>query len=124
MPIRLRIYFKHDRLSEDLDFSMRLPDYTVTRGMRQKCIQPVKEKIEKFVTQFGIIIDDTEPSGRNESKQYVYYFVYQSVLRPIKAKIKIEIGLRYNPLCEIEKRKIQHKFLHPFTGAPLFLIEG
>ncbi|MGA1826296.1 MAG: nucleotidyl transferase AbiEii/AbiGii toxin family protein [bacterium] len=115
-----KIYFSYYRLSEDLDFSMRLPDYTVTRGVRHRCIQPIKDKIKKFVEQFGMRVDDAEPPGRNESKQYVYYFVYQSVLRPIEAKIKFEIGLRYNPLCEIEKRKIQHKFLHPFTGESLF----
>lgn len=115
-----KIYFSYYRLSEDLDFSMRFPDCTVTRGVRHRCIQPVKDKIKKFVEQFGMRIDDTKPPGRNESKQYVYYFVYQSVLRPIEAKIKFEIGLRYNPLCEIEKQKIQHEFLHPFTGEPLF----
>ena len=65
-------------------------------------------------------LDDTGNPGRNESKQYVFYFVYQSALRKVEAKIKLEIGLRFNPLDRIEKRPVQHVFLHPFTGDPLF----
>lgn len=115
-----KIYYVYYRLSEDVDFTMKLPRYEVTRGERRKCIQSVKDNIKKFAEQFDIKIDDAENPGRNESKQYVYYFVYQSALRPIEAKIKFEIGLRYNPLAPIEKRQVQHNFLHPFTQEPLF----
>ena len=31
-----KIYYSYYRLSEDLDFSMRLPEYTTTRGNRRK----------------------------------------------------------------------------------------
>lgn len=115
-----KVYYVYYRLSEDLDFSMALPQYKATRGQRRKCIQPVKERIEKFVEQFGMRIDDAGNPGRNESKQYVYYFVYQSALREVEAKIKFEIGLRFNPVDSVEKRQVQHAFLHPFTGEPLF----
>lgn len=115
-----KIYYTYYRLSEDLDFSMMLPQYEATRGQRRKCIQPVKDRIKKFVEQFGMKIDDAGNPGRNESKQYVYYFVYQSALRPLEAKIKFEIGLRFSPIAPIETRQIQHAFLHPFTGEPLF----
>jgi predicted nucleotidyltransferase component of viral defense system len=108
------------RLSEDLDFSMILPKYEVTRGQRRKCIQPVKDKIEKFIEQFGMRLDDAGNPGRNESKQYVFYFVYLSALRNVETKIKLEIGLRFKPLDTIENRPVQHVFLHPFTGNPLF----
>ncbi|MDO8603081.1 MAG: nucleotidyl transferase AbiEii/AbiGii toxin family protein [Candidatus Omnitrophota bacterium] len=115
-----KIYYVYYRLSEDLDFSMKLPQYEATRGERRKCIQPVKDNIEKFVKLFDMKIVDSENPGRNESKQYVYYFSYQSALRPIEGKIKFEIGLRFNPIDPIEKRQVQHAFLHPFTGEPLF----
>lgn len=115
-----KVYYVYYRLSEDLDFSMTLPQYEATRGQRRKCIQPVKDKIEKFVEQFGMRIDGAGNPGRNESKQYIYYFVYQSALREVEAKIKFEIGLRFNPIDPVEKRQIQHAFLHPFTGDPLF----
>jgi len=115
-----KLYYVYYRLSEDLDFSMTLPQHEATRGQRRKCIQPVKDKIEKFVEQFGMKVDDTGNPGRNESKQYVYYLVYQSALRAIEAKIKFEIGLRFSPVDPVEKRQVQHAFLHPFTGEPLF----
>ena len=115
-----KVYYVYYRLSEDLDFSMILPQYEATHGQRRKCIQPVKDKIKKFVEQFGMRLDDAGNPGRNESKQYVFYFVYPSALRKVEAKIKLEIGLRFNPLDRIEKRPVQHVFLHPFTGDPLF----
>lgn len=115
-----KIYYAYYRLSEDLDFSMKLPRYEATRGKRRKYIQPVKDNIKKFAEQFGMKIDESINPGRNESKQYIYYFVYQSALRPIEARIKFEIGLRFNPIASIEKRQVQHYFLHPFTGEPLF----
>lgn len=115
-----KIHYAYYRLSEDLDFSMMLPQYEATRGQRRKCIRPVKDGIEEFVEQFGLKIDDIGNPGRNESKQYIYHLVYQSVLRPVEARIKFEIGLRFNPIDPVEKRGVQHAFLHPFTGEPLF----
>ena len=115
-----KIYFSYYRLSEDLDFSMRLPKYTATRGIRRKYIQKVKDNIESFANAFDMRIENTETVGRNESKQYVYYFIYQSAVLPVEAKIKLEIGLRFNPICTPEEKSVRHNFLHPFTGEPLF----
>ena len=115
-----KVYYVYYRLSEDLDFSMKLPEYTTTRGNRRKCIQPVKDNIEPFVEQFGLKVDDKENPGRNESKQYVYYLLYQSALRPQEMRIKFEIGLRFKPILDIETKEVKHKFLHPFTNEPLF----
>ncbi len=115
-----KIYYSYYRLSEDLDFSMRLPEYTATRGNRRKSIQPVKDKIEEFAKNLGFRIDGAEKAGRNESKQYVYYFLYKSALQPAEQLIKFEIGLRFNPICTVENKLVQHKFLHPFTKEPLF----
>jgi predicted nucleotidyltransferase component of viral defense system len=115
-----KVYYVYYRLSEDIDFSMKLPQYQATRGERRKCIQPVKDNIENFVKQFGLRVDTTINPGRNESKQYVYHLIYQSALRPMEMKIKFEIGLRFNPIDDIVNNPIQHKFSHPFTGEPLF----
>jgi len=115
-----KAYYRYYRLSEDLDFTMLLPQYDITRGKRRKCIQPVKDRIEKFAEQFGMSIDSPDDAGHNESRQYTYYFVYKSALRPVKARVKFEIGLRFNPFDLVEKRQVQHLFLHPFTGKPLF----
>ena len=51
---------------------------------------------------------------------YIYYHTYHSVVLNKKDSVKLEIGLRFNPLLPVEKRRITHKFLHPFTGEPLF----
>ena len=115
-----KVYYSCYRLSEDLDFSMRLPAGAVTRGVRRQTIRPVKDKILKFAEQFGVKLDLTENPGRNESKQYVYNFLYSSVALPVEAKIKFEVSLRHNPFCPVEPRKVQHKFTHPFTGDMLF----
>ncbi|MFH0732637.1 MAG: nucleotidyl transferase AbiEii/AbiGii toxin family protein [Candidatus Omnitrophota bacterium] len=115
-----KIYYSYYRLSEDLDFSMRLPKHTTTREKRRKSIKPIKNKIEKFAKGLGFRIEDIEKAGRNESKQYVYYFAYKSVLQPSDQLIKFEIGLRFNPICAVEKKAVRHKFLHPFTKEPLF----
>ena len=115
-----KIYYAYYRLSEDLDFSMKLPRYEATRGERRICIQPVKDRISKFVEQFDMKIVDSENPGRNESKQYVYYFSYQSALRPNEGQIKFEIGLRFNPIDAVEKKQVHHTYMHPFTGEPLF----
>ena len=115
-----KVYYSSYRLSEDLDFSMRLPEYTTTRGERRKCIQPVKDNIKTFAKQLDMMIDGAENAGRNESKQYIYRFIYKSAIQPADQLIKFEIGLRFNPINKVENKPIQHKFLHPFTKEPLF----
>lgn len=115
-----KVYYAYYRLSEDLDFSMKLPQYEATRAQRRKCIQPVKDKISKFVEQFDMKIVDSGDPGRNESKQYVYYISYQSALRPIEGQIKFEVGLRFNPIEPVVNRPVHHAYTHPFTGDPLF----
>ncbi|MBU1044567.1 MAG: nucleotidyl transferase AbiEii/AbiGii toxin family protein [Candidatus Omnitrophica bacterium] len=115
-----KIYYSYYRLSEDLDFSMRLPDYTTTRDNRRKCIQPVKDNIENFAKQFDLKLEGAENAGRNVSKQYVYYLAYDSVLLPSQQTITFEVGLRYNPILNPELKDVQHKFLNPFSDKPLF----
>lgn len=114
-----KIYYSYYRLSEDLDFSMKLPEQ-VTRAVRRGVVRPVKDKIQSFAKSYGLSIEGAEKAGRNESKQYIYYVDYDSVVLEKKESIKIEIGLRFNPMLPTLKRKVSHKFLHPFTKEPLF----
>ena len=70
-----KIYYSYYRLSEDLDFSMRLPDNTAGRGIRQKCIQPVKNNIESFAKQFGMRIENIENAGvMPQNNTYILLF--------------------------------------------------
>jgi predicted nucleotidyltransferase component of viral defense system len=115
-----KIYLSYYRLSEDLDFSLRLPRNNTTRGMRRKTIKPIKESIQAFVESLEMNIDDPEKAGHRESTQYIFYFSYDSVVLNKTEKVKVEVGLRFNPMMPLEEKKINHKFLHPFTGEPLF----
>jgi len=114
-----KVYFSYFRLSEDLDFSMILPD-PVTRTIRRELINPIKMSINDFAQRIGLEVIDAETAGRNESKQYVFTFTYPSVVLPSISTIKFEIGLRYTPLQNPQNNEIHHIFVHPFTKAPLF----
>jgi predicted nucleotidyltransferase component of viral defense system len=108
------------RLSEDLDFSLELPSGTVTRSMRRNTIKPIKDKIQTFAKGYGLSVEGIETAGHRESTQYIYYVNYDSAIVNKQQSIKIEIGLRFNPLLPTSKRNVQHRFLHPFTNEPLF----
>ena len=115
-----KLYYSYYRLSEDMDFSMRLPEKGATRTIRRNLIKPVKEKIRAYVKRFDLDIKDVEKAGHNESTQYIYYIDYESAILDKKQSIKLEIGLRFNPFLPVSKQKINHQFLHPFTKEPLF----
>jgi predicted nucleotidyltransferase component of viral defense system len=115
-----KIYYSYYRLSEDLDFTMILPEGKVIRAARQKIIKPVKENLQNLVKNYDMSIEGVEGSGRNESSQYIFPLKYKSVVLNTDQFIKLEIGLRFNPVLPVQKQKINHKFIHPFTKEPLF----
>lgn len=115
-----KIYYSYYRLSEDLDFSMQLPAGEITRATRRNTIKPVKDKNQSFAKGYGMSIEGVDKAGHNESTQYIYAVNYESVVLGKKQSIKLEIGLRFNPLLLTSKQKVNHKFLHPFTKEPLF----
>jgi predicted nucleotidyltransferase component of viral defense system len=115
-----KVYYSYYRLSEDLDFTLKLPDEKSTRTTRRNAIKPIKNSLRDFLKQFGMNIENVEKAGHRESTQYIYYFDYDSVVLGKKESIKLEIGLRKNPILAPQIRKVKHKFLHPFTGKPLF----
>jgi len=115
-----KVYYFYYRLSEDLDFTIKLPKANLTRTIRRKTIQPIKESVESFAKKIEMTIINPEKAGHDESKQYIYYFSYPSVVLKGDESVKFEIGLRFNPLLPVEKKDINHKFLHPFTKEPLF----
>lgn len=115
-----KIYYSYYRLSEDMDFSMRLPNKQTTQTDRRNIMKPVKEGIRGFAKGFDMRVEDVEKAGHNESTQYIYYVDYDSVVLGNKQSIKLEIGLRFNPMLPVSKQKVSHQFLHPFTKEPLF----
>lgn len=115
-----KIYYSYYRLSEDLDFSLKIPSDHPTRTIRRQAIKPVKEKVLSYVQSFGMNIQDLDNIGFNQSKQYIIYIDYDSVVVEKPQSIKLEIGLRFNPVMSTQNNKVVHRFLHPFTQEPLF----
>ncbi|MEW6536696.1 MAG: nucleotidyl transferase AbiEii/AbiGii toxin family protein [Candidatus Auribacterota bacterium] len=115
-----KIYYEYYRLSEDLDFTLILPSGTSTRTSRRKAISPIKESIVNFAKSLDMKIDNPDRAVHNESNQYIYYLSYKSVVIDKREPIKLEIGLRFNPILQPVEMKIHHRFIHPFTGEPLF----
>jgi len=115
-----KIYYSYYRLSEDLDFIMRLPSEKLSRAGKRKLIKPVKDNILSYVNSYDMTIDDVDNTGRNISSQYIFCIDYDSAVLGNKQSIKLEIGLRFNPILSVSRQKVSHKFLHPFTKEPLF----
>jgi len=110
-----KIYYSYYRLSEDLDFTLKLPGSNSTRSIRRNAVKPIKETIGGFLKKYDMSIKNLDKAGHRESTQYVYYLAYDSVVLNKEESIKLEIGLRFNPLLPAQAKKVKHKFLHPFT---------
>ena len=115
-----KIYYSYYRLSEDLDFIMLLPSEKLTRAGKGKIVKPIKDNLLSYVNSYGMRIDNIDNTGRNESSQYIFSIDYDSAVLNTKQSVKLEIGLRFNPILPIVSRKVNHKFVHPFTKEPLF----
>jgi len=115
-----KIYYSYYRLSEDLDFTLRLDSDNPTRTIRRQAIQPVKDKIVSCVRTLGMNIQNLDNIGFNQSTQYSIGIDYDSVVIEKPQSIKLEIGLRFNPILPAQNKTITHPFLHPFTAQPLF----
>lgn len=114
-----KIYFAYFRMSEDLDFTLRLPDTKIGRQDRSRLMLPIKKNIGEFVRPYDLTVDTVNTPGRNESKQYVFVLNYNSATRSYSGRIKIEIGLRNNPITETTGKAVKHLFKHPYTHEPL-----
>ncbi|MEW6074999.1 MAG: nucleotidyl transferase AbiEii/AbiGii toxin family protein [Candidatus Omnitrophota bacterium] len=115
-----KIYYSYYRLSEDMDFTLKLPAGTPARKTRSNAMKPIKEKLKAFLKNFSMSVEGLDKAGHRESTQYIYYLDYNSVVLNKKESIKLEIGLRFNPILANVINKVNHKFLHPFTNEPLF----
>ena len=114
-----KIYYSYYRLSEDLDFTLKIKNKS-TRTTRSNAMKPIKESLRPFLKRFNMSVEDLGKAGHRESTQYIFYLDYDSVVLGSKESIKLEIGLRFNPLIPVVGKRVTHKFLHPFTKDPLF----
>ena len=105
-----KIYYSYYRLSEDLDFIMQFPSEKLSRADRRKVIKPIKDNILSYANSCGMKIDDVNNTGHKESSQYIFYIDYNSAVLGNEQSIKLEIGLRFNPILPVSKQKVSHKF--------------
>ena len=115
-----KIYYSYHRLSEDLDFTLKLSADNSTRNVRRNAIKPIKESIDVLLQKFGMTVKNLDEAGHRESTQYIYNLEYKSVVLNKKESLKLEIGLRFNPIVPTVLKRINHRFLHPFTKEQLF----
>jgi len=115
-----KIFYSYHRLSEDLDFTLKLPINNSTRNVRRNAIKPIKNTIDILLKKIGMSVKNLDTAGHRESTQYIFYLEYKSVVLNKRETLKLEIGLRFNPIIATVVKKVNHKFLHPFTKEPLF----
>ena len=99
---------------------MRVPSEKLSRADKRKVIKPIKDNVLSYVNSYGMKIDDVNSTSHKESSQYIFYIDYNSAVLGNEQSIKLEIGLRFNPILPVSKQMVSHEFLHPFTKEPLF----
>ncbi|MDR1195485.1 MAG: nucleotidyl transferase AbiEii/AbiGii toxin family protein [Endomicrobium sp.] len=109
-----KIHFDYHRLSEDLDFTMILPQTKMTRKERFALMKPVKEKMESFVKQFDMKVENLNKAGHSESTMYNFQLTYDSVITNKEEIIKLDISLIGTPVTLTEEKEIKHKFFNQF----------
>ncbi|MBC8402869.1 MAG: nucleotidyl transferase AbiEii/AbiGii toxin family protein [Candidatus Marinimicrobia bacterium] len=114
-----KVYFDFYRLSEDLDFVIPVSK-SVTKSIRRNKILPIKKLIDELpVVIPGIEITSTLV-GHNQSKQYIGYLQFQSVIMEKEEDIKLEIGLR-EPMLQSYEQKLAHTVsTNPFSELSLY----
>jgi predicted nucleotidyltransferase component of viral defense system len=114
-----KVYVNFYRLSEDLDFIIPVTADT-SRAQRRDGMVPIKALFDNAPNVIsGMKISETL-AGHNNSRQYIGYFAYRSVLVEKIEKIKIEIGLREPMLMPSESRVASTIAINPFNNLPLF----
>ncbi len=110
-----KIYTGFYRLSEDLDFSMPVPQ-AISRKQRSRMAEPLKSLIQRMPSTLPVFSVASELQGYNNSTQYIATLEYRSCITGQPETIKIEIGLREPLLDEKAEQSAHTLLLNPFTG--------
>ncbi len=98
-----------DRMSEDADFRIVVPDDVTGQGPKRRFLSSVKAAIEAAVTQAGFPLDG-EMKGRNGNEYIMGQFAYQSAFagqdEALRPHIKLEITA-FNPISPINLRPLR-----------------
>lgn len=112
-----KVYGGFYRLSEDLDFMISTPSDS-SRSFRRRSIEPMKRMVGRLPDALRIFSVSENLAGRNNSTQYIAQIQYRSSIRPVPARIKIEIGLREELLTPAQKGQVTTLLSDPFSRKP------
>ena len=113
-----KIHADFYRLSEDLDLVIPV-EVDTPRNQRRSTMDPLKGIFDELPAAIPGIAVSQAFRGHNESRQYIGYIEYPSVVMDKQERVKIEIGIReplLHPSLTSETRTI---VVNPFSGRPL-----
>ncbi|MFZ5800743.1 MAG: nucleotidyl transferase AbiEii/AbiGii toxin family protein [Candidatus Omnitrophota bacterium] len=114
-----KIHLNYHRLSEDLDFVYNGKEELRSRSNRSKAITPIREAMPNCLKQIDLRSDKPGGEGFNNSTQYIFNVKYASFITDKEENIKIEVGLRQQPIDKPIYNTIKHFYQDPFTGEDL-----
>jgi len=114
-----KIHLNYHRLSEDLDFTYCSKENLSTRSQRSRAVMPIRDRMPDFLQKLRLESDNPKGEGFNNSTQYIFYITYPSFVTGKDENIKIEIGLRQQPIDKPVYSTIKHFYQDPFTGQDL-----
>jgi predicted nucleotidyltransferase component of viral defense system len=114
-----KIHLNYHRLSEDLDFVYNGKEDLSSRSHRSKAITPIRDAMPRCLKQIDLRSDKPEGEGFNNSTQYIFNAKYPSFITGKEENIKIEVGLRQQPIDKPIYNTIKHFYQDPFTGEDL-----
>ena len=113
-----KVYADFYRLSEDLDLVIPISVDT-PRNQRRSKMDPMKKVFDELPAIVPGISVSRAFMGHNESRQYIGYLEYPSVVMDRQEKIKIEIGIREPLLLFSVNGEARTIIVNPFSGRPL-----
>ncbi len=105
------------RLSEDLDFSISMPENS-NRTARRHAVDTLRTALTERLAQMPELTVAEPWEGANNSTQYGAKFAYTSMLSGLEEQLKVEVGLR-ETVCEPSIMGLARSLvLNPLTNQP------
>lgn len=114
-----KVYADFYRLSEDLDFVISTKS-DATRSMRSRAAKPLGHLVDSIPKAFPGMRIEQPLRGHNNSKQYIAFVEYPSVVAEEVQHIKVEIGLREEVERPVGKGKIRTLLQDAFKKTAVF----
>ncbi len=112
-----KVYFDYFRLSEDLDFVLRLD---ANRAGRQKALSDCKETLVAIAARLGLSFDASRRTSHDEHRQGLFSFGYASVFDRSAQTIRVDVTVRPALRLEPVAREVKSVFRDLVFGVPFF----